>query len=445
MKTSSILQIFFLILAGLLVWFSFFKHKQKEQTEKIEKINALIFKDEIKKENISFFNIQKQDGSSFTLEKKKNLWELIHPVEDKADYNKVDTLFKNLLDQSAVQIAEGDVHWSEYQLNPPFSMITIKAGEKEWKIGVSETSNFDDRYYIKKGDNLLLGSSEWKTLSRVWPDDYRSKKLYLFNKRPVRLSFKTKNKNYKFNYHDYSWKWEGKNLFPLSHSAFEQFWTSLREEKIKYFTGENKSKAFKKLLWKNPDLELKLVISESQIEWTLWLKKSKDEKYYLILSDRNYVFETDEVSAKKLLEVDFRDHKAPFKFDLKALSQVDIDVLDLDFSMKKQVSDQEKWKIIKPENHHVDMEKFGSFLDWMDGLEAQEYSSKPLLKKTGQIVMKNQEGEILLSMNFGSVYKEWIQVQTSNSKKTLTINYQDFKQALPSSLIEKKEKEPEKL
>ena len=472
MKSSFWMKIFFLILAGLLAGLAVFQGRQKKEDEKSAKIQALVFKEEIKKEDVSSIEIQRRDGESLSLKKNQNKWQIEHPLKDHADQQKIQSFLDDLLSQEVVQLDE-NVHWAEYDLVSPVSELTLKAGDQTWKVAMSGTPNFEDRYFLRKEDHLLLGSSKWRGLLRLWPDNYRSRRLYHFQTRPYALQFQTQNKNYKFVYKDYLWKWDQeKELFPLSQEAFEEFWTSLRQDMIKNFTDQKKSDVEK--TWQKPDLILKWLISKDDLnktkdsssreyfEWAVQMNKTQKGQFHLIVSDRDYVYETDDVTAEKLLTADFRDHKAPFKWNLRELAYVEIKMSGLDFSMKKTAEDsasseksanskENKWEVLHPEGYELDLEKWDLVLDWMNDLEAEEYIQKPIQNPKGHFIFKDSRQAVLLRMDFGGIFKdqdrEMIHVRTSHSKETLAVDYENLQQALVSSLIQKlsdQNKEPSK-
>ena len=138
----------------------------------------------------------------------------------------------------------------------------------------------------------------------------------------------------------------------MSSSAFEGFWTSLRDEFIDGFTADSADTALKKPMWKQPDLELELLVSNQQLSsakgasedekekpssflWSLKLKK-KEGKNFILLSDRDYIFELSQNSWDLLFNADFRDHQAPFAFSLRQMNQVRVKAFDFDYLIEKQ-------------------------------------------------------------------------------------------------------------
>ena len=478
MRMSFFYRIFFLCIACFMVYFSFFQYKASQEKSENKRIQSLIFKDEIKAPDVLSLSSEKQDGSQLALKKTSKGWRLERPVEDKADTKKSEDLIKELLSQEVEVISKNTVDWGEYGLNPPFVLLKINTKTKEQSLGAAREANFDNRYFIKKGDELFLGSSDWQKLTRLWPEDYRSRRLYHFSGRPEGLRFKTKNKNYRFKYENHTWKWSSKALYPLSHSAFEGFWTSLRGDFIDGFTEEKSNTALKKPMWKQPDLELELLVSKEQpssapaadgsredskeqpVLWSLKLKK-KEGKNFVVLSDRDYVFELSPGSADKLFNVDFRDHQAPFAFSLRKMNQVRIKAFDFDYLIEKQAKpaagaenkpkDEEKggwWAVLDQEGYQLSKDRFEAFLDWLGELKSLSYHKEKKFKKpAGEITVKDDKGENLLKMEFGSVFKkgeeELIYVRSSKSKQMMTIDYSDFKEVVSSSLIEKEAAAPD--
>ena len=457
MKSSSY-QIVFLLLALCLTILAFFLKKQTEEKQESEQIQALIFKDEISKGEVTALQIKRLDEMDFSLEKKKGGWQLVQPYREKADNKKVSSFIQDLLAEEAlpVLIPPGG-SFADYGLDPPFAQMIIEENSKKHEISISQTGNFEGRYYLKKGESLLLGSDKWQGFTSPISDHYIDKKVYPFLARPTGLHFQSSNQNIQLQYKNYQWQWKhGKAPFPLSHSAIEKFWTSLRDEGIQNFSQDKKSKALKGAFWKRPDLKLSLEVleGEEKINWQLLLKKKSKNRYQLILSHRDYVYETDDVSAEKWLKPDFRDHKAPFSFKLRDLSSIRIQALDRDLEFKKgsaEKSDLSQWEAVKPEGTPVDDKSLADFLDWLGDLEAAAYQKGPLKKrKGGAITLKGAEGEALLKLELGPRFKkkrenqedeELIWLKSSLSDELAAVPYSDLKEALsPSFLKEKAEK-----
>ena len=305
MKQSFYVRLLFFLIAVFLASFAVFQHKKKIKQEQAEKTADLIFKD-IEEKNISELSLENESlQSSFVLKKTDSVWMLEKPLKDYADRKKVNDLLKNILDQSADIIIEEQARWEDYGLQPSFSVLTLKTSLTERKIELSRDPSFDGRFYIKSGKKLLLGSKRWSTLSRLWPEDYRSKVLYhsyKFGKEPSKIHYKSKSKNYQFSKNQEGlWKWNGKEMFPLSQRKIEDFLHSLKNDQtISSFL--NKKKGKKSFSY----IEISLWDLDKEPFWTLQVKKVKEDKFQVISSDRDFVYE---MGKSDILDWDFQEEK----------------------------------------------------------------------------------------------------------------------------------------
>ena len=295
-RSSFYIRLFFLCIAGALAFFAVFEYRRSAEKEEAKKQSALIFKSPIRKSIIKLSFVQ-QDGSQLILEKKDQEWRLIQPVKDLASSSAVEGLLDDLFDESAQVLSEESVLWSDYDLDPPFSSLSLYSANEEWNIGISGESSFDGKFYIKKDSKLLLASSSWSRLSRPWTDTYRSRSLYSRPSSLSKLYYKKQNENYKLIQKDGKWQWDLKQ--PLSQKAVEDFVDLLKGDLISAFLNQKKTSLLK------PDLEVKIFNEDQKEPWVLKLKKTSEEKAQVILSDRDFIYELNTIEP--LLTVDFKE------------------------------------------------------------------------------------------------------------------------------------------
>lgn len=298
MRSSLYIRLFFLFLAGLLVAVAVFEHRRSREKEQLKKDSALIFQNRIR-QSIIRLSLVKEEGSQFVLEKTEQGWQLIQPVKDMASSGAVEGLLDDLFNESAEVLSEGNVQWSDYGLDPPFSVLSLQSASEKWNIGISSESSFDGKFYIKKDIKLLLGSSAWGRLARPWTDAYRSRALYSKRKKILKLYYKTQKRNYEFIRKDDKWHWNLET--PLSQEAVESLIDLLKGEMISAFSSR------KKTVFTKPDLEIQVVNENQKDTWVLKLKKINKEKAQVTLSDRDFIYELNAIES--LLELDFQEKK----------------------------------------------------------------------------------------------------------------------------------------
>ena len=431
-----------LIAFGLSAW-AFWAYKKSERDKEEKKQSALIFKDQLKKEQVIQFVLSRVDGVIFELSQKEGEWSVVRPVKDKASSQKVDELLNDILTQTVDFIEINSNNWNEYDLDPPFSILSLKdRNHKVWKVGVSGEPNFDQRYFLKQEEQLLLGSSRWKTFSQLQTDDYLSKRLVSIQKmnRPVRISFQTLAQNYEFRFKDQKWQWDKRVLFPLSHLSVEKFLDVLTQELIQDFSLEKKSVVASK--WHSSDLKLRVenLEGEKKNVWELRLNKLKNGNSQIVVSDRDFVYTLDNHRTDQLLKFDFRDHKAPFQWDSEKLSRIEVKSSDLNFVLKKsKEKDPEKfsWDVVQPENHQVHSQNLKVFLNWLENLKALSYPSRKDFKgEPVQIVLKSDEEKVLLDLEI-RVQKDKKKVYVQVGSQVMTLSFDLFQKSFQPSILEK--------
>lgn len=298
MRSSLYIRLFFLCLAVLLAAVAVFEHRRSKEKEQLEKDSTLIFQRGIRQDIIKL-SLVKEEGSQFVLEKTEQGWKLIQPVKDLASSGAVEGLLDDVFNESAEVLSEGNVQWSDYGLDPPFSVLSLQSASEKWDVGISGESSFDGKFYIKKDAKLLLGSSAWGRLARPWTDTYRSRALYSTRQEILKLYYKTQKRSYEFIRKDDKWHWNLET--PLSREAVEGLIDLLKGEMISAFSSR------KKTVFKKPDLEIQVVSEGQKDPWVLKLKKINEEKAQVTLSDRDFIYELNAIEP--LLELNFQEKK----------------------------------------------------------------------------------------------------------------------------------------
>lgn len=465
-KNAWIGRIVSFVLALGLAGLAFFAYKKDEKDKEEARQEALIFKDEIQKEEAVQIVLKQGGRKSIEIVKnKEEKWDIVYPLQDWAGGLSVENLLTDILSRQAERIDRGSDPWREYHLDPPFAVLSLKNKEgREWSVEVSDEPSFDQRYFLKKDDQLFLGDAQWRKLSRLVLESYRDKSLYRFKRDPVRISYRFKNKNYNFQYQDHQWQWRGSVLFPISSSAAAKFINIFRQDLVQSFLSKEESS---KMI--QPDLTLKFygrsseggaeassekpsekssgnkaeASSDKKTEtvWSLDLKKTAAGGSYVRVSSRDFVYQLDESFTNKILNADFRDHRAPFRWDLKKLAQIEVQSLDLNFIAEQQ--EGSSWKAVQPEGYRLKDSLFRSFLDWLGRVSALSYHKKKVKgRQAVRILLKNKEGAVFFQLDLGvekdesGQFKD-VYAQVNSAGPSMSIDAQGFQEAFQPSIIEK--------
>src|SRR5205085_1227186 len=70
------------------------------------------------------------------------------------------------------------VNWAEFGLQPPGTTIEVKAAGKTETLQISSKNAFDGSFYVRRGDELLLGGHGIAQIANRDPSSFRSKRLW---------------------------------------------------------------------------------------------------------------------------------------------------------------------------------------------------------------------------------------------------------------------------
>ena len=93
-------------------------------------------------------------------------WKILQPQLDEGDDTQINQFLIQFLRQDVLPIeVSGEINWSQYGLTSPqgYFLIKTKRGE-EYRVDISSEKTFNDRYYLRKQDQLFVGYAQWGSL-----------------------------------------------------------------------------------------------------------------------------------------------------------------------------------------------------------------------------------------------------------------------------------------
>ena len=434
--------------------FAFYQYKKSEKEKIAEEKETLVFS-EIQPSEVQSISISQEEGSIYLIRKEQGWW-MESPVKDLADAESVESWLDTLFTEKIKVIKEKGVNWAEYDLQDPirFLEITMKSDEK-FKLSISKYSAFDGSFYIRKGEQLLLGETSWAGIARKKEKDFRSYKLLNIGTHPASVSYKSKVFSADLLWHNYKWEWKEKEQkkFPLSKSQLESYWSSLANiyfEKEVYPDTEPLRKKYQLV---SPDIQLEVEFEKNR-KWSVRVSPEMEGKFYALVSTRDYIFTLNEDQREKILltEKKFRDHSHPFLFKEDQVQFIEIKGYGVDIQMKKGKG---KWEQLSSENKEtINRKKLDNVLRRIRTLSAEEYfDPKKSFKSVAHLILKNKEGDILLKLESGDPFKlkkeddtrknEMVYVRSNLGQELMALRFNDLKPVF-SSLIKSEKKENKK-
>ena len=435
--------------------FAFYQHKKSEKEKITEEKEALVFS-ELQPSEVQSISISQEEGSIYLIRKEQGWW-MESPVKDLADTELVETWLDTLFTEKIKIIKEEGVDWTKYDLQDPirFLEISLKSNEK-FKLSISKYSAFDGSFYIRRGEQLLLGETSWAGIARKEEKDFRSYKLINIDLHPISIRYTSKPFLAHLLWHNRSWKWKEQNktdTFPLSKPHLESYWSSLSNI---YFGKEvypNTEQLRKKYKLVSPDVQLQMEFEKNK-KWSVRVSPEIDEKFYALISTRDYIFVLNKDQREKMLltEKKIRDHSQPFLFKEDQVQLIEIKGYGVDIQAKKN---QQKWELISSKDKkEVNIKDLDKVLRGIRTLSADEYfDKKKSFKPVAHLILKNKEGNTLLKLESSNPFKskkeddtrqnEMVYIKSNLSQDLMALHFSYLKPIF-SSLIKSEKKENKK-
>lgn len=282
--------VFALITISLTAFVYFYEYKDSLEREKAEQSEILQF--DITQ--ISYFQIIKPD-LKIAFQKNEKGWQLIEPIFEDADSQKVEELLTVLsteVPEATVKTTDStfsEPELSEYGLDKPAITFVFKnnAGLTR-KISVGSVRNNENQSYLQvdSGNRIILGGTTWSTRAQDNLIYYRDKRLFRDSMANVkRIAIKSLNENIEIKRVDN--KWVGaQTSHELDQIQIRDILRKISDAQIEeyVFEGEPSQTLLKEKGLDNPAVTIELTTDTAS--WLAQLStNTKDRKLYL-LSDR---------------------------------------------------------------------------------------------------------------------------------------------------------------
>ena len=208
---------FFILVIGT-AYFAWYQYQQAEQQKQAEAKKDLIFSD-WKIQEVQEIQIQsgKAEKNTHLIRAPNSQWHLQTPLKDLASASVVLEWIESVLAEKGTILklrkseentsTDSVINWSEYGLADNVRTIELKSKSKNMRLLISHYSAFDGSFFIRKGEQLLLGSKAWAQLSEKPIDLFRSYQLLNIPEHPLSLIYKSKNFRFHLNWEQHDWKW----------------------------------------------------------------------------------------------------------------------------------------------------------------------------------------------------------------------------------------------
>ena len=449
MTRRSMGRLIYLIIVVVISGFALYEYKasQKEEDEKKEQEKIFPFLTSTQVQKIHIQKIKE----NIVLERKEDHWYLLEPIQDKADDKNVISWLEELLAQKLEVKKKKDIDWSEYHLDKNVNTIELSTDtDKNFKLSVSDYSGFDGSFFVKKENNLLLGDTAWSQIIGKDFSHFRSYYLIHQKQHPVSLKYRSGNVVVDLKWKNYEWslvEGEEDTSYPLSNSAIESYWTSLANVLFDKEVQSYTNKAVKKYKLNKPYIELDLSFEKNQT-WNAKISPKIKDKYYVKVSNRDYIFSVSENQMKQVLleKMAFRDHKKPFQFPRDQVQFVTI--VKNSMKLKLQKNDKKKWDVVEysgiKDEVELDSEEWENILNRVLALSAKNYfGSKKISSLAAELSFFDKENNPLLQLKFSKPFTgdkniKNVYVSSNKGRETMSVSISDFENIFSEKLLRKK-------
>ena len=474
----------YLVVVTSTVGFAFYQYKQSQKTASEEEKKDRVFSLTI--EEVKSISLRHKEVYIYIVRAKEKGWLMELPLQDIADGDAVGQWIESIISEKVRVITEENkkgkedsaeglslAQKAEYGLDKDVKTVEIKTKTGSlFKINVSHYSAFDGRFYLQRGKHILLGETAWAGLTDKKAEDFRSYKLINEGKRPTQMSYRSSSFTTNLLWENYKWQWPStkqtkeakgtekkKNTFPLSQSQLESYWTALSNIRMEQNTYPNTKKFREQFNLNSPILNIELKFDKP---WSVKVSESEG-KFYILPSDRNYIFVLNEQQKKQMLlsKKDIRDHRQPFQFKKSEVEFIELKGQGIEATLKRK---KQKWALQKPQiktnaktnavaskeaktNKELNTEEPANILNRLATLSATEYFGKDkVFEKNSYVILKNKENKSLLRLDFSSPFGEKnkkVYVLSSLGQEVMAIDSENIKAVFSPSLFREVKASPD--
>jgi hypothetical protein len=407
--------VFALITLSLTAFVYFYEYKDSVEREKAEQSEILQF--DITQ--ISYFQIIKPD-LKIAFQKNEKGWQLIEPIFEDADSQKVEELLTVLsteTPEATVKTTEttfSEPELSEYGLDKPAITFVFKnnAGLTR-KISVGSVRNNENQSYLQvdSGNRIILGGTTWSTRAQDNLIYYRDKRLFRDSMANVkRIAIKSLNENIEIKRVDNKWV-AGQTSHELDQAQIRDILRKISDSQIEeyVFEGEPSQTLLKEKGLDNPAVTIELFTDSSS-----WLAKlssnTKDRKLYLLSDRPTYLAQVNPLvweAVAGLTNDSLRDRVTAFAFNAEEVKKIYFKNNDKETNL---IFNSGAWLMGSTNSPYLEVDKaeISKTIKNIHNLKISEFIDENVKDKfVGQnmLILKSDTEKLVLQLNWGPSFK----------------------------------------
>ena len=348
-KNLGVLAVVFALLAAYVYFYEIKGEKKREEAE--EKAKKLF---QFEEKDIAQIDLKNPEGM-MSMQKDKDSWKMLKPVEAKADKSTCDSLAGDIVNAKVDRtIEDPHINWKNFGLDPAAIQLTVRLnGGKTHELELGEKDFSSSSVFARiPGQNkvLVISSTMLQGDASKKVIEFRDKSVLEFQRDQVKaLNIAHKDKEFVFEKSGDDWfikkPFDGRG----DNSEINSIVSDLELAKVEDFVNPPLD-ALKKYGLDKPQVRADLFLGDNKTRKTLLIGDKIDNAYYAKDDSRDVVFKLKEDLFKKL-EIDpqkVRDKKM-VRLDRSNLNQIDVKLGDKFYSFARGSDD--KWRLIKPEGN----------------------------------------------------------------------------------------------
>jgi Domain of unknown function (DUF4340) len=339
------------IFAGLFAWVYFYEIKGEKKREDAAEKEKRVFHFEEK--DISQITVKNADGE-VVLQKEKDNWKLVKPIETKADKSTADSLASDIaLAKSERTIEEPNLNWKSFGLEPASAKLTVKLTDSkthELELGEKDFSSSSVFARIPGQNKVMVLSSAVQSGATKKLFDFRDKNVVEFQRDQLRaMNIVSKGKAYVLEKSSEDWIVKKPFESRGDNTEINSMVSDLEFARVEEFI-DSPAADLKTYGLASPAVRVDLFLGDNRARKTLLLGNKVESHYYAKDESRDVIFKVKEDLQKKFdFEASKIRDKKVVRFDRANIKQIDIKLADKDFSFFRGSDD--KWKMSKPDGH----------------------------------------------------------------------------------------------
>ena len=404
--------VFAVLTVSLTAFVYFYEYKDSLERERAEQSEILQF--DITQ--ISYFQIIKPE-LKIAFQKNDKGWQLIEPIFEDADSQKVEELLTVLSTEApeatvkTTDTSFSEPELSEYGLDKPAITFVFKnnAGLTR-KISVGSVRNNENQSYLQvdSGNRIILGGTTWSTRAQDNLIYYRDKRLFRESMAGVkRIQIKSLNENIEIKRTSDN-KWiAGQTSYELDQVQVRDILRKISDAQIEEyaFEGEPSQSLLKEKGLDNPAVTIELFTDS-----TSWLAKlstnSKDRKLYLLSDRPTYLAQVSPLvweTVAGLTNDGLRDRVSAFAFNAEEVKKIYFKNNDKETNL---IFNSGSWLMGSTNSPYLEVDKaeISKTIKNIHNLKISEFIDENVKEKfVGQnmLILKSDTEKLVLQLNWG--------------------------------------------